>query len=97
LIALISKINGTDITDEKRKLHQSPVPRLGGLLIFLTVMAWIFIFYGDLNSIKFFLLGVIVIFSIGAYDDLLGVSWYVKFIYQCIAAALLLMHLMPDV
>ena len=96
-IELLSKINVTDLPDGKRKLHQSPVPRLGGLLIFLTVIAWIFIFYGDLNSIKFFLFGVIVIFSIGAYDDLLGVNWYIKFIFQCIAAAMLLIHLMPHV
>ncbi len=95
-IDLFNKINIVDSPDGKRKLHTTPVPRMGGLLIFLIFLTSVFIFYGDINSIKYYLFGVIVIFSLGAYDDLLGTGWLLKFIYQTVAAALMLLFLLPD-
>jgi UDP-GlcNAc:undecaprenyl-phosphate GlcNAc-1-phosphate transferase len=83
------------VPDGKRKLHSIPVPRMGGLLIFLIFLTSIFIFYGDINSIKYYLFGAIVIFTLGAYDDLMGTGWLLKFVYQTIAASLLLLFLAP--
>ena len=94
-IDLLNKIKIVDVPDGKRKLHSTPVPRMGGLLIFLVFLASIFIFYGDINSIKYYLFGAIVIFSLGAYDDLMGTGWLLKFAYQTIAASLLLLFLAP--
>lgn len=94
-IDLFNKIKIVDLPDGKRKLHSTPVPRMGGLLIFLIFLTSVFIFYGDLNSIKYFLFGIVVIFALGAYDDLLGTGWLIKFIYQTVAAALLLLFLLP--
>lgn len=94
-IDLLNKIKIVDVPDGKRKLHSTPVPRMGGLLIFLVFLTSIFIFYGDINSIKYYLFGAIVIFSLGAYDDLLGTGWLLKFAYQTIAASLLLLFLVP--
>ncbi|OGU66516.1 MAG: hypothetical protein A2W30_02670 [Ignavibacteria bacterium RBG_16_36_9] len=95
IIDLFNKIKIVDIPDGKRKLHSTPVPRMGGLLIFLVFLTSIFVFYGDINSIKYYLFGGIVIFSLGAYDDLLGAGWLLKFVYQTIAASLLLLFLLP--
>lgn len=94
-IDLFNKIKIVDIPDGKRKLHSTPVPQMGGLLIFLVFLTSIFIFYGDINSIKYYLFGAIVIFSLGAYDDLLGIGWLLKFVYQTVAAFLLLLFLIP--
>ena len=94
-IDLLNKIKIVDVPDGKRKLHSTPVPRMGGLLIFLVFLTSIFIFYGDINSIKYYLFGAIVIFSLGAYDDLMGTGWLLKFAYQTIAASLLLLFLVP--
>ena len=94
-IDLFNKIKIVDIPDGKRKLHSGPVPRMGGLLIFLIFLTSIFVFYGDINSIKYYLFGAIVIFSLGAYDDLLGSGWLLKFVYQGVAASLLLLFLIP--
>lgn len=96
-IDLFNKIKIVDLPDGQRKLHSTPVPRMGGLLIFLIFLTSIFIFYGDINSIKFYLFGVIVIFTLGAYDDLLGTGWLLKFIYQTVAASLLLIFLVPKI
>ena len=95
IIDLFNKIKIVDIPDGKRKLHSTPVPRMGGLLIFLIFLTSIFVFYGDINSIKYYLFGAIIIFTLGAYDDLLGTGWLVKFVYQIVAASLLLLFLLP--
>jgi UDP-GlcNAc:undecaprenyl-phosphate GlcNAc-1-phosphate transferase len=95
-IDLFNKIKIVDIPDGNRKLHSTPVPRMGGLLIFLIFLTSIFIFYGDINSIKYYLFGAIVIFTLGAYDDLLGIGWLLKFVYQIVAAILLLLFLIPN-
>lgn len=94
-IDLFNRIKIVDIPDGKRKLHSEPIPRMGGLLIFLIFLTSIFVFYGDINSIKYFLFGGIVIFSLGAYDDLLGSGWLLKFVYQTVAASQLLLFLLP--
>ena len=95
IIELFNRIKIVDIPDGKRKLHSAPVPRMGGLLIFLIFLTSIFVFYGDINSIKYYLFGAIVIFSLGAYDDLLGSGWLLKFVYQTVAASQLLLFLLP--
>jgi len=94
-IDLFNRIKIVDIPDGKRKLHSAPVPRMGGLLLFLIFLTSIFVFYGDINSIKYYLFGAIVIFSLGAYDDLLGSGWLLKFVYQTVAASQLLLFLLP--
>jgi UDP-GlcNAc:undecaprenyl-phosphate GlcNAc-1-phosphate transferase len=94
-IDLLNKIKIVDMPDGLRKLHSIPVPRLGGLLIFLVFLSSIFIFYGDINSIKFYLFGAIMIFTLGAYDDLLGTGWILKFVYQIVSASLFLLFLLP--
>lgn len=94
-IQLFNKIKIVDIPDGIRKLHTTPVPRMGGLLLFSVFLTSIFVFYGDINSIKYYLFGAIIIFTLGAYDDLLGTGWQVKFAYQTVAAFLLLLFLIP--
>jgi UDP-GlcNAc:undecaprenyl-phosphate GlcNAc-1-phosphate transferase len=94
-IDLFNRIKIVDVPDGNRKLHSAPVPRMGGLLIFLVFLTSIFFFYGDINSIKYYLFGAIIIFSVGAYDDLLGTGWALKFVYQTVAACLILFFLIP--
>ena len=94
-IDLFNRIKIVDVPDGNRKLHSTPVPRMGGLLIFLVFLTSIFFFYGDINSIKYYLFGAIIIFSVGAYDDLLGTGWALKFVYQTVAACLILFFLFP--
>jgi len=94
-IDLLNKIKVIDLPDGARKVHTSPIPRLGGLIIFTVVATFLFIFYGDINSIKFFLFGGIVIISLGTYDDLFSAGWLLKFLYQGFAAICLLIYLVP--
>jgi len=94
-IDLFNKIKIVDQPDGKRKLHALAVPRTGGLLIFLVLITSLFVFYGELNLVKFFVFGAIVVFALGAYDDFLGAGWLLKFVYQFVSASLLVLFLLP--
>lgn len=95
-IELFNKIKIVDLPDGKRKVHTSPIPRMGGLVIFMVVISFLFIFFSDLNYIKFFLFGGVIIIALGTYDDLFGAGWLLKFLYQSVAAVCLLIFLVPQ-
>jgi len=95
IIELLNKIKIIDFPDGGRKVHTSPIPRMGGVIIFTVVNALLFIFFGDINSIRFFIFGAVIIIALGAYDDFFSAGWYLKFIYQIVSAACLLIYLVP--
>ena len=88
---------------QDRHLHSSPLPRLGGVAIFLSFSAcmavaafWV-VGHRPLQS-PFFLRTMVTIlvpaalvFLLGVYDDLRGAGPYFKFSVQGIAAAMLFM------
>lgn len=83
-----------------RHVHKEPVPRLGGVAVFLSVMA---VLAGGFPVTRLFgitppfslrdiaaLMGpAAIVFLLGLYDDLRGANAYVKFGVQAIAATLL--------
>lgn len=72
-----------------RKIHQKPIPNLGGVVIFFTVLFCFFIFskIND-NHIDAFLSSFVVIFLFGLKDDLVALSSYKRVVAQ-IAAGLI--------
>ena len=103
-VLLISrKKNLYDIPDQ-RKVHTSPVPRLGGITFFpvlvmsfcLTLGVWSLLgLYGGLYHVNVYLarfillsVGMMALYLTGVADDLIGVSYKSKFAVQ-IACAML--------
>ncbi len=86
---------------DSRKVHQIPVPRLGGIsffpviLIALCFILGLRLYYGypieDLpaNEFLFFAVGGIMLFLVGVADDLVGVGYRYKFLVQIVAAFLI--------
>lgn len=85
----------------ERHLHSVPLPRLGGVAIFLSFAAcmalsagWA-ILYPSLHPSNFFqtmqtvLVPAALVFALGVWDDLRGVGPYVKFGVQAVAASML--------
>jgi UDP-N-acetylmuramyl pentapeptide phosphotransferase/UDP-N-acetylglucosamine-1-phosphate transferase len=81
----------------QRKVHQSPIPRLGGLSVvgsmaITLLLAYWFVeaeehsFFASGNKWVPMLLGGILVFSVGVWDDIRGVSSSIKFAIQAIAA-----------
>src|SRR5215471_10398397 len=91
------------VPTQERHMHSSPLPRLGGVAIFLTfcvcmaVGAFWEIRHPQMHSSSFLkTLATIfgpaaMVFLLGVYDDLRGVGPYVKFTVQGIAATMLYM------
>ena len=80
-----------DIPDE-RKIHQTPIPSLGGLGIFagFVLACLIVIPFQIAPEFQYFFAAAIVIFFLGLKDDILVISPIKKFIGQVIAAFLII-------
>lgn len=73
------------------KLHQSPVPLVGGVVIFLTVfLGGLFQGALELPPIWSLVLPATVVFLFGIWDDLRGLAAFWKLIGQLIAATLMI-------
>lgn len=87
-----------------RKMHDTPVPRLGGITflpillicVCLIVGCWVMlgipykIVHLDIVFIRFVLLfvGMMMLFLVGVVDDLIGVTYKAKFLVQIVCALL---------
>jgi len=80
-----------DVPDA-RKIHDAPIPSLGGLAIFAGfVMASIIIIpFSQATDFQYFIAAFLVIFFLGLKDDILDISPVKKFIGQVLAAFLII-------
>jgi UDP-N-acetylmuramyl pentapeptide phosphotransferase/UDP-N-acetylglucosamine-1-phosphate transferase len=80
-----------DIPDE-RKIHQSPIPSLGGLGIFagFILACLISMTFQTASEFQYFFAAAFVIFFLGLKDDILVISPIKKFIGQVLAAFLII-------
>ena len=84
-----------------RHIHQAPLPRLGGVAIFAAFSVTLALWLGlslifprllrglALNTLLRIYVPACLIFCLGLYDDLRGVSPYLKFAVQAVAGAML--------
>lgn len=95
-----------DVPDP-RKVHTTPVPRLGGLSFFPVILMSMFLVIGfrlytwsaDSSSLSFNMLyeylflfvGMTLLYLVGVCDDLVGVGYRYKFVVQILAALLLVL------
>lgn len=95
-----------DVPDS-RKVHTTPVPRLGGLSFFPVILMSMALVMGfrlylwpsDLSSLSlemlheylFLFVGMTLLYLVGVCDDLVGVGYRYKFVVQIVAALLLVL------
>lgn len=90
IIALAVRTGEMDMPDE-RKVHTAPIPRLGGIAIYVAFMAAVFLTVDMTREIAGLLLGGTVIAAVGVIDDLKNLPAKVKLFGQIIAAAVLVL------
>lgn len=85
MMRLAPKIGMIDIPDS-RKVHEAPIPRVGGvgIVVGLLIPLLIWLPLTDLNIS--FLVGAVVLLVFGVWDDIKELGHYVKFIGQFTAA-----------
>ncbi len=82
------KVGAVDVPKDARRMHKIPIPRLGGLAIFIGFMVSVLILgnvrgNGQMQSI---LLGAVIIVVLGVVDDIMALPAMLKFVVQIIAA-----------
>lgn len=74
-------------------IHHSPVPRAGGLVIFITLLIIVLVFNKKLNTeITVTLLGSLIIFAFGLWDDRFGMKAPLKLFGQILAITILILN-----
>ncbi len=85
------KVGAVDVPKDARRMHKVPIPRLGGLAIFIGFMVSILILggvRGGNGQMQSILLGSVIIVVLGVVDDIMALPAMLKFVVQ-IAAALI--------
>src|SRR5512146_2409937 len=90
VISLAVKVGALDAPDA-RKVHTSPIPRMGGLAIYAAFVLAVLASMHVNREIMGLLVGGTVILIVGIIDDLKPLPARVKLLGQIIAAAVLVM------
>ena len=81
------KVGAMDVPKDGRRMHDHPIPRLGGLAMFLGFLVSTLLFSKIDTQVRGMLLGCVLVVITGVIDDIVPLKWWLKLILQ-IAAAL---------
>lgn len=87
-----NKIGAIDVPKDNRRMHKVPIPRLGGLAIFLGFLLSVILFADINRQLQGILLGATVIVILGVIDDSIALPAWIKFIVQIFAALIAVYH-----
>lgn len=86
------RVGALDVPKDGRRMHTQPIPRLGGLAIFLGFILSVVLFAEVRTEVQGILLGSVVIVIVGVIDDFMPLPALVKFVFQIIAALIAVYH-----
>ena len=88
LVKMLSvKVGAIDVPRDNRRMHDHPIPRMGGLAIFFGFIVSVLLLLPLDGQKQGMLLGAVIIVILGIFDDIYALSAKLKFVVQ-IAAAL---------
>jgi len=85
-IRLAHKLGVIDRPKDGRRMHKKPIPRFGGMAIFLGSMAALTIPAGMNEMIKIAMLGGVLMYGLGVVDDIFDIRPVTKFAGQFLIA-----------
>ena len=86
------KVGAIDVPKDARRVHDHPIPRMGGLAIFLGFILSVVLFADITRQVRGILLGAVLIVACGAIDDIISLRAWVKLIVQIVAAVVAVAH-----
>jgi len=86
------KVGAMDVPGEARRVHDHPIPRMGGLAIFLGFLLSVLLFADINRQLQGILLGCVIIVATGAVDDVISLNAWVKLVLQILAAVVAVLH-----
>lgn len=90
--ALAHKVGAVDVPKDERRMHSRPIPRMGGLAIFLGFILSALLFVELSPQIRGMLLGGTIIVVLGILDDIYALPALPKFFVQIVAALIAVYH-----
>lgn len=90
--SLAYKVGAIDVPKDNRRMHKVPIPRLGGLAIFIAFLFTVIIFADIDRQMQGILLGAIMIVVLGVLDDIMTLRALPKFLVQIAAAGVVVYH-----
>ena len=85
-IKIAPKIGAMDIPKDERRMHKQPMPRFGGIAIYLGIMAALAVFALKDKGITSVMTGCTLIYMLGLIDDLKDLKPLVKLCGQIVCA-----------
>ena len=79
-------IGAIDVPKDNTRMHTKPIPRLGGLAMFIAFLLGVLLFSELDHQTIGILIGALVIVIVGAIDDTITLRWHVKLAAQIFAA-----------
>ncbi len=89
---LAHKVGAIDVPKDSRRMHKVPIPRMGGLAIFLGFLFSVLLFVDMTPQLQGILLGAVVIVILGIVDDIVPLPALLKFAVQILAALIVVYH-----
>ena len=90
--SLAEKVGAVDVPKDNRRMHKHPIPRMGGLAIFLGFLLSTLVFVPLSTSLRGMLVGGVIIVILGIIDDIHALPAMPKFIVQIVAALIAVLH-----
>jgi len=90
--SLAERVGAVDVPKDERRMHDHPIPRMGGLAIFLGFLLSALVFVPLSQSMRGMLLGAIIIVILGIFDDIYALPALPKLIVQIAAALIAVLH-----
>ena len=87
-IKIAHKLGVIDKPKDSRRMHKKPIPRFGGMAIFLGSMVAMTIPAGMNSQIKIAMLGGVLMYGLGVVDDIFDIKPLTKFAGQVAIATL---------
>lgn len=90
--SLAEKVGAVDVPKDNRRMHKTPIPRMGGLAIFLGFLLSTLLFVPLSTPVRGMLLGAVIIVVLGILDDIYALPAMPKLIVQIVAALVAVLH-----
>ncbi len=87
-IRIAPKIGAMDIPKDGRRMHDHPIPRFGGIAIFLGLLVSVLLRVPKSMQLTGVLIGAACVFVLGVMDDIRGLRPRVKLLGQLVCAAI---------
>lgn len=96
---LIDFLTIAEIVDypDGRRINKSPIPRMGGVVVYVLVLMSLLLFFKGINKDWLIIVSSLCVFTCGSLDDIVGLKWSYKFAMQSAAAAGLLLFIFPGI